>query len=217
MNSAIEWISTEEVALYALPAILIVLLVLWFAYRLRRRKRRSIQQIIKSISYDYQSNLVIPKADEGEIHIDHLLLTSEGLLIIDVKDVEGIVFGSDKMQDWTVIAKDRRFTFRNPQPGMYDRIAAVRQIVRQVPVAGRIVFLDGAEFTKGVPDLVCGLTTLPTEFGAVDKVAAAAKVEAFKPHWERITAQAASAGTDRLRGRAPRRTRSHRGGAAGVP
>lgn len=202
-NSVIEWISTEEAALYALPVILIVLLVLWVIYRLRRGKRRSIQQVIKSISYDYLSNLVIPNADEGEIHIDHLLLTAEGLLIIDVKDVEGIVFGSDKMQDWTVIAKDRRFTFRNPQPGMFDRIAAVRQIVRQVPVAGRIVFFDGAEFTKGVPDLVCDLATLLTEFGAVDKMVAAAKVEAFKPHWERISAQAAPAGTDGLRGRAP--------------
>jgi hypothetical protein len=124
------------------------------------------------------------------------LLTSQGLLILHIKDVQGVVFGSDKMQDWTVISKDRRFTFSNPhskdrrftfsnpQPALYDRIAAVRQIVRQVPVEGRVLFLDGAEFTKGVPSMVCTLDELLEEFGEKDKAAAQRKVEAFKPHWE---------------------------------
>jgi hypothetical protein len=94
------------------------------------------------------------------------------------------------MQDWTVISKDRRFTFSNPQPALYDRIAAVRQIVRDVPVAGRILFLDGADFTKGVPGLVCGLDQLLAEFGEKDKVAANVKIDAFRPHWELIVANA---------------------------
>ena len=110
----------------------------------------------------------------------------EGALVVDVKDVEGNVFGSDSMQDWTVIAEDRRYTFPNPQPALYDRIAAVRQIVRQVPVAGRILFLDGAEFTKGVPEMVCNLEELVAEFGEPDKSAAKFKIEAFTPHWELI-------------------------------
>jgi hypothetical protein len=105
-------------------------------------------------------------------------------LILHIKDVEGVVFGSDKMQDWTVISKDRRFTFSNPQPALYDRIAAVRQIVRQVPVEGRVLFLDGAEFTKGVPSMVCTLDELAEQFGEKDKAAAQRKIEAFKPHWE---------------------------------
>jgi hypothetical protein len=90
------------------------------------------------------------------------------------------------MQDWTVIAEDRRYTFPNPQPALYDRIAAVRQIVRQVPVAGRVVFLDGAEFTKGTPSLVCDIEQLIADFGEPDKSAAKFKIEAFKPHWELI-------------------------------
>ena len=90
------------------------------------------------------------------------------------------------MSDWTVIADDRRFTFPNPQPALYDRIAAVRQIVRQVPVEGRVLFLDGAEFTKGVPSLACDLEQLVADFGDSDKSAAKVKIEAFRPHWELI-------------------------------
>ncbi|MEM9207995.1 MAG: nuclease-related domain-containing protein [Pseudomonadota bacterium] len=186
-----DWLGVPG-GVYALPLVLVVLLLLWLAYRHRRRHDRSVDEVIKSISYEYLSNLVIPKADDGEIHLNHLLLTAEGLLIVEVKDVQGIVFGSDKMQDWTVIAKDRRYTFNNPQPGMFDRIAAVRQIVRQVPVTGRILFLDGAEFTKGVPGLVTTLDDLLAEFGETDKLTATAKIEAFKPHWDAISQAARS-------------------------
>ena len=149
-----------------------------------------LEHAIQEISFDCIEGLIIPNADEGEILVDYLLLTSNGLLILDVKDVQGTVFGGDKLQDWTVITDKRRFTFSNPQPSLYDRIAAVRQIVREVPVAGRILFLDGAEFSKGVPDLVSDITSLVAEFGEPDKNAAKFKIEAFKPYWEQIRKQA---------------------------
>ncbi len=169
-----------------LPLLLIVLLLTWLVIRARKSHSRSLSHTLDNIAFGRIEDLVIPNADEGEIHIDHLVLTAQGLLIVDVKDVSGAVFGSDKMQDWTVISDDRRFTFANPQPALYDRIAAVRQIVRQVPVAGRIVFLDGASFTKGVPELVTTLDELRDEFGEKDKAAAKVKIEAFLPHWELI-------------------------------
>ncbi len=169
----------------------VLLLVIWFIYRRYIRGGSSLEKVLAEIGYQRIEALVIPSADEGEIQVDQLLLTSHGLLIIEVKDVQGAVFGSDKMQDWTVIAEDRRYTFPNPQPALYDRIAAVRQIVRQVPVAGRVVFLDGAEFTKGTPSLVCNLEQLNADFGEPDKNAAKFKIEAFKPHWELIQKAAA--------------------------
>jgi len=172
--------------LYLLPVLLIVLLLIWLFVRARQGRARSLDQVLDMIAFDRIQDLVIPNADEGEILIDHLVLTAQGLLIVDVKEVSGAVFGSDKMQDWTVISEDHRFTFANPQPALYDRIAAVRQIVRQVPVAGRIVFLDGASFTKGIPGLVIGLDDLLEEFGEDDKAAAKIKIEAFRPHWELI-------------------------------
>lgn len=172
---------------YLIPLVLVVLLLgLWLIKRRKASRALSLSNVIKSIAYERVDGMIIPDADDGEIQIDHLLLTAHGLLIIHVKDVIGAVFGSDKMQDWTVIGADRRFTFGNPQPALYDRIAAVRHIVRQVPVTGRILFLDGAEFTKGVPGLVCNLQQLHDEFGEADKSAANFKVEAFRPHWAEL-------------------------------
>ena len=172
---------------FLLPVVLLVILVVWFR---RRAGGNRLQKVLGEISHDRIDGLLIPNGDDGEIQIDHLLLTSKGLLIVDTKDVVGIVFGSDKMQEWTVIAEDRRFTFSNPQPALFDRIAAVRQIVRQVPVAGRVVFLDGAEFTKGVPNLVTNIDDLQAEFGETDPAVANVKVEAFKPYWDLIRKEA---------------------------
>lgn len=168
----------------------LLLLLLWLLYRFVRGRGSKLDQVLRDISYERVHDLVIPNGDDGEILIDQLLLTSQGLLILEVKDVEGAVFGSDKMQDWTVISEDRRYTFSNPQHGLYDRIAAVRHIVRQVPVAGRVLFLDGAEFNKGMPGLVATLDLLQEEFGEKNKRSASKQVEAFMPHWELISRRA---------------------------
>ena len=184
--------SLSDPWLVGLAAVLILLLV-WLLYRYVRAARNRLRRVLGEIAYERFEDIVIPSAHEGEIQIDNLLLTSQGLLILEIKDVQGVVFGSDKMQDWTVMSDDRRYTFSNPQPAMFDRIAAVREIVRQVPVAGRILFLDGAEFTKGVPRLVCNLDELANEFGEADKNAAKFKIEAFRPHWDLISKVAISA------------------------
>ena len=187
-------LSGEHYAIYLLPLLLVVsLLSLLLLYRRRAVKGRSLSQVLSEIAFERVDKLVIPNADGGEIQIDHLLLTAQGILIIDIKDVQGAVFGGDKMQDWTVISENRRFTFSNPQPALFDRIAAVRRIVREVPVAGRILFLDGAEFTKGVPGLVSTLEELEQEFGDVDKSAAKIKIEAFRQHWDTLNAKAVHA------------------------
>ncbi len=198
-----DFLVADYPGVYLLPILLIVLLLLWLVVRGRQGRARSLVQVLDIIAFERIEDLVIPSADDGEIQIDHLVLTAQGLLIVDVKDVNGAVFGSDKMQDWTVISKDHRFTFANPQPALYDRIAAVRQIVRQVPVAGRIVFLDGASFTKGVPGLVSSLDDLMDEFGEKDKAAAKVKIEAFMPHWELIHAKADMSVTGRMSRKIP--------------
>ncbi|HEX6259181.1 MAG TPA: nuclease-related domain-containing protein [Woeseiaceae bacterium] len=188
---------TQTHLLLLVVAVLLLVLLL-FVYRRRRKEDRSLSRLFSTIAFERIDGLVVPNGDDGEIQIDHLLLTANGLLIIDVKDVIGTVFGSDKMQDWTVINDERRFTFANPQPALYDRIAAIRSIVRQVPVTGRILFLDGAVFTKGVPSMACKYDELLHDFADKDKTSAKSKVEAFKPHWERIRRSAIPSETGRL-------------------
>ncbi len=176
---------------WIIPLIVVAaLLSLWLVLRIRRRRGSAFEAALSQISFDRIENLIIPSADGGEILLDYLILTSRGLLILDVKQVEGKVFGGDKMKEWTVMSDMRRYTFSNPQTALYDRIAAVSEIVLYAPVHGRILFLEGAEFTKGVPGMVCTLEELVEEFLEDEGYAVTATVEGYREHWDMLRARA---------------------------
>ena len=139
---------------------------LWRAYR----ARRAIEATISSVAYDTLRNVLIPNGNGGHIHVHYLLLTQRGLLVADVLDLAGAIFGGDQMIEWTVIGKKRRFTFPNPQHTLYDRMAAVRLLTGDVPVEGRVIFTTRSEFPKGKPRNVLRIDHLTNEFPPVDKV-----------------------------------------------
>ena len=68
---------------------------------------------------------------DGEIHLDHLLLTPRGLVVIDLRNAHGAVFGGEQMDDWTVMSATRRYTFRNPLGALAARVHAVRRLAGQ--------------------------------------------------------------------------------------
>ena len=101
------------------------LLLIGLIYVYFRGRRNSLRKAFNEIAFERIEGIIIPSADDGEIQIDQLLLTSHGLLIVDIKDVQGAVFGSDKMQDWAVISDERRYTFSNPQPMLFALLPKV--------------------------------------------------------------------------------------------
>ena len=133
------------------------------AYR-RHRARRVLLERIEAVSVEYLRDVVLPDGAGGWFHIDFLLLTGMGLVVIDLRDVPGLIFGSEQMTEWTVMHKHRRFTFPNPLGSLYDRIAVVRALIGDsVPVEGLVVFTDRGSFPKGHPRPVTRLASLPSE------------------------------------------------------
>lgn len=177
-------INPYSLAAAAAALLLLVGLFLWWL-----RARRSLPRRLRQASIDRMSNILVPDGDGGEIHVQHALLTVRGVVIIDIKEVAGNVFGSDSMQDWTVISDKRRFTFSNPQPALYDRLAAVRRLIPEIPVTGFIAFTHSAEFTKGTPTNVILLDELLDELQAEIKESAAS-TDAFFAEWTKLRDEA---------------------------
>jgi hypothetical protein len=94
------------------------------------------------------------------------------------------------MTEWTVMDDARRFTFANPQNGLYDRIAAVKAIVgdagAQVPVEGRVVFTRRAMFPKGLPRWTLSEASLETDLALGDRGQAERLVEPMRGVWGRV-------------------------------
>lgn len=163
-----------EIPAWAYPtaaAIAIIALAVW-GYVLFRayRTRKDIEATISSVAYEMLRNVLIPNGNGGHIHVHYLLLTQRGLLVADLLDLPGAIFGGDQMIEWTVIGKKRRFTFPNPQHTLYDRMAAVRLLTGDVPVEGRVIFTTRSQFPKGKPRNVLRIDDLASEFPPVDKV-----------------------------------------------
>ena len=81
---------------------------------------------LERVAFDAVHQVLVPDGMGGFIHIDHLLLTPRGVLVLDTRRVAGLIFGGDQMSEWTVMGRGHRYTFDNPQPALYDRIAAVK-------------------------------------------------------------------------------------------
>lgn len=144
-------------------------LLVWAYLQYRAyRTRKAIDAAIASIAYEMLKNVLVPNGNGGQIHIHYLLLTQRGLLVVDLLDHPGAVFGGDQMIEWTVIGKKRRFTFTNPQHALYDRMAAVRQLTGDVPVDGRVLFTLRSDFPKGKPKYVIRIDDLTEDFPLVD-------------------------------------------------
>lgn len=170
----------------AISALLIVVAVR--AY-LARRFIRLNEARINSIAFEILRNVLIPNGNGGQIHLNYLLLTERGLLVLDLFDVPGAVFGGDQMFQWTAIGRKLRFTFANPQSILYDRMAAVKLLAGEIPVEGRLLFTQRGNFPKGKPKDVLRIDHLNNEFPAIDRTRTSVAT-AFQDIWQRIKAEA---------------------------
>jgi hypothetical protein len=178
-------------------AIIAVLLLIALIFLVRRRRSASIEQRLAAAGHGVISNVLISDGEGGEIHLEHIVLLSNELLLLDVRDLAGNVFGSDTMQDWTVIDGSRRFTFSNPQHALYDRLAALRRLLPGLPVRGVIAFTARAKINKGTPTDVVELDQLLTEL-AQGKKSDQGATSLLREGWEKLRNEAVVAQFARL-------------------
>ncbi len=141
------------------------------AWRRRRAERERLARI-DSVCFRRLSSVLVPDGNGGQLHLDHLLLMPRGLLVVAERDLEGVIFGSQLMDDWALMptGQGARITFANPLRPLYDRTAAVGALAGTgIPVEGRVVFPDGAQFPKGHPPLVLRDSSFAADFPAVDR------------------------------------------------
>ena len=155
------------------------------AWLVRRRDARRVARVTAGAA-DYLRNVLVPDGNGGDYHLDFVLLTSRGVIIIDMRDFVGIVFGGDQMTAWTLMTGPSRTTFVNPQAGLYDRIASVKAIATDTPVEGRIVFTKRAKFPKGLPRFTVMLESIAAEFPKLGPAELEISVAKYRPGWAKL-------------------------------
>lgn len=184
-----EPLPTVDLQLVAIVAAVAALAAgLFFAWRWdQRRRMRAVRSLaVTSCGFDYLRDVLVPDGQGSALHVDFLLLTARGVIVIDLRDIAGNIFGGDQMSAWTVMHRAQRYTFVNPQTGLYDRIAAVRALAQGLPVDGRIVFTARGRFPKGLPRHTLMLDSLPSEFPVADRETMRSLLERWMPAWSAI-------------------------------
>jgi len=161
---------------------------IYYLWRWDRRRRMRIMRAaaVTSCGFDHMRDVLVPDGQGSAVHVDFLLLTARGIIVIDLRDIAGNIFGGDQMRAWTVMHRAQRFTFDNPQTGLYDRIAAVRALAQGLPVDGRIVFTSRGHFPKGLPRYTLMLDSLRAEFPVSDRETMRTLLERWMPAWTAI-------------------------------
>jgi hypothetical protein len=110
--------------------------------------KRRIHQILRAKTADVLEDFILPGAYGGLTHIDYAILTSGGILCIQTKHYNGVVFGDADEPQWTNVDGVNRRKFLNPLIQNEGRTRALQNTVPKVPVANLVVFTGSVQFTS---------------------------------------------------------------------
>lgn len=113
-----------------------------------RLGKRRIHRILKARTADVMEDFILPGAYGGLTNIDFAILSSGGIICIQTKHFNGIVFGEADEPQWTNVDGIQRRRFLNPMIQNEGRTKALQQTVPNVPVANLVVFTGAIQFTS---------------------------------------------------------------------
>jgi len=119
-----------------------------------------IRRALEARSPDVLHDFILPGAYGGLVKIDHAILTAGGILCIQTKHYNGIVFGDGNEPQWTNVDGTARRRFLNPLIQNEGRTRALRNVVPDVPVDNLVVFTGKVDFPTPPPANVLRVANL---------------------------------------------------------
>lgn len=116
--------------------------------------RKSTAHLLNNITLEYR---------DGTTQVDHILLTQNGILVIETKHYSGWLFVNEEQRKWTQVIYKVKNRFQNPIIQNKKHLMAVRRLLDFIPeeqVKGLVVFTGDAEFKTEVPENVIELHQL---------------------------------------------------------
>jgi hypothetical protein len=146
------------------------------------RVRRALARRSPDVLHDF----ILPGAYGGLAKIDYAILTAGGILCIQTKHFNGIVFGGEDEAQWTNVDGVRRRRFLNPLIQNEGRTRALQNIVPDVPVENLVIFTGSVEFTSARPKNVIHVREL--ESFVAKHVFGPSKIEDWDAVWLSVNA-----------------------------
>jgi hypothetical protein len=117
----------------------------------RRVGALRIRRVLRARSADVLHDFILPGAYGGLVKVDHAILTAGGILCIQTKHYNGLVFGEPDEPQWTNVDGTLRRRFLNPLIQNEGRTRALQIVVPDIPVDNLVVFTGNVEFPTPPP------------------------------------------------------------------
>lgn len=91
----------------------------------------------------------------GTTQIDHILVSQNGVLVIETKHYSGWIFANQNQRYWTQVIFKVKHKFLNPKFQNFKHVRAIQELLDFLPndeVRGLVVFTGDAEFKTEIPD-----------------------------------------------------------------
>lgn len=121
-----------------------------------QRVQRLIRQRLNPLIYVDLHNVTLPTADGGSTQIDHLIFSPYGLFVLETKNFQGWIFGTEKQREWTQQIFKKRSKFQNPLRQNYKHIKTLQELLgmESAHVHSVIAFVGDCEFKTEMPPQV---------------------------------------------------------------
>jgi len=157
-EAAVAGLTNTGIGLFIVAIACVLLITLLFRASANQVARRITEKIGKfrihkalhGRSANVLNDFILPGAYGGLTRIDHAILTSGGILCIQAKHYNGLVFGDSQEPQWTNVDGARRRKFLNPLIQNEGRAKALQKVAEDVPVANLVVFTGAVNFTSSL-------------------------------------------------------------------
>ncbi|EOR07359.1 nuclease-related domain-containing protein [Acinetobacter tandoii] len=109
-------------------------------------------------SYTLLNDCTLPDEQNQTTQIDHILLSSFGIFVIETKNYKGWIFGNQHQKTWTQKIYKKSFKFQNPLYQNYKHQKVLEDILSDIVepqfIHSLIVFMPDCEFKTQMPQNV---------------------------------------------------------------
>ena len=115
--------------------------------------RKAITANFKAPHYHLLNNLTLPDQD-GTTQIDHVLVSTKGVFVIETKNYSGWIFGDEKAKQWTQVVYRVKNRFQNPIRQNFKHLKVIQNELDFLPkeqIHSIVVFVGDAKFKTPMP------------------------------------------------------------------
>lgn len=89
---------------------------------------KKLQSKLDESQYHTLHNLTL-KTPTGTTQIDHVIVSANGIFVIETKNMAGWIFGGERQPRWTQTFRKKKFQFQNPLRQNYKHIKVIQDLL----------------------------------------------------------------------------------------